>query len=195
MRKSLYGTGLTALATVIVLLLTAVFSRSDALAVTWVIAKCDRGEIAQAYYEQADGGTVVVGSAAACLLTVTDSEFGIAVFQAGAKTVTVLSTRMREVSLVDNLKCTLADLGLGQCAFKIMISKTPGTFGLCLTTGPDKPDATGKKGKRLGCAKLVFRTTPSLYVELSQIATTDALVNAEITSKQVAVDPRCGSCW
>jgi hypothetical protein len=173
MRRVLLGTGITALLTTVVLLATATFSQSNALAVQWIYAQCNQGTLSSAQYDPAGEGAVVFGSAALCVLGILDSEFGVVVYEAGAKTVNVLSYRMRKVPSTVNNR-----------SFGIFVGKKKGTFGLCLVNSPSK---------KIACAKLVFKN--SAYVELTTIQPTDALVNAKINSKEVAVDPRCGYCF
>jgi len=173
MRRVLRGTGITALLTTVVVLATVTFSQSSALAVQWVYAQCKAGTLSDADYDKEGGGAVVFGSVALCTLGILDSEFGVAVYETGAKSLNVLSYRMRKVPVAVNNR-----------DFGIFVGKKSGTFGLCLVNSP---------GDKIACAKLVFRN--SAYVEVTAIQPTDALVNAKINGKEVGVDPRCGYCF
>jgi hypothetical protein len=149
-------------------------SMADATEATWIYAKCTTGSVASAGNGGQDNA-VVFGSAAFCGLAVLNSQFGVAVFEAGMKTTSVLSY---------NLRTYLPDSK--NRGFGMQVAKgRSGTFGVCLVGSPTM---------KVACGKVIFDHN-SGYVEFKTIQPTDSLVNAKITGAEVAVDPRCGACF
>jgi hypothetical protein len=153
--------------------LAASASVAQASGATWIYARCTEGSLASA----GDGGednAVVFGSAAFCGLQVLNSAFGVAVFEAGKTTTSVLSYNLRTY------------YPLGERSFGMEVARgRSGTFGVCLVGSP---------AMKVACAKIIFRKD-SGYVEFRTIEPTDSLVNAQITGAELAVDPRCGACF
>jgi len=149
-------------------------SMAEATGATWIYARCTTGSLASADSGGQDNA-VVFGSAAFCGLAVLNSAFGVAVFEAGMQTTSVLSYNLR----------TYLPNQQGR-SFGMQIAKgRSGTFGVCLVGSPSM---------KVACAKVIFDHN-SGYVEFHPIEPTDALVNARITGAEVAVDPRCGACF
>jgi hypothetical protein len=105
---------------------------------------------------------------------VLNSSFGVAVFEAGATTTSVLSYNLRKYNLV------------GKRDFGMEVARgRSGTFGVCLVGSPTM---------KVACAEVKFNHN-SGYVEFRTISPTSSLVNARITGSEVAIDPRCGMCF
>jgi hypothetical protein len=155
--------------------LIAAAQMANASGATWIYAKCTQGSLASAGSGGQDN-VVVFGSAAFCGLRVLNSQFGVAVFEAGATATNVLSY---------NLRTYLVNVGQKR-AFGMQVAQgKSGTFGVCLVGSPNV---------KVACAKIIFDHN-SGYVEFRTISPTDSLVNAKITGAEVAVDPRCGACF
>jgi hypothetical protein len=149
-------------------------SMADATEATWIYARCTTGSLASAGNGGQDNA-VVFGSAAFCGLAVLNSQFGVAVFEAGQTATSVLSYNLRTY-LPGNKKR----------GFGMQVAKgKSGTFGVCLVGSPTM---------KVACGKVIFDHN-SGYVEFTTIEPTDSLVNAKITGAEVAVDPRCGACF
>jgi hypothetical protein len=141
----------------------------------WIYAKCTKGNLASAGNGGQDN-VVVFGSAGFCLLHVSKSKFGVAIYEAGMTTTNVLSY---------NLRTYYVPVGKKR-SFGMEVAKgRSGTFGVCLVRSPSH---------KIACGKIEF-DHDSGYVEFTTIQPTDSLVNARITGSEAAVDPRCGACF
>jgi hypothetical protein len=170
MTSRLLRSGLTAVLTIVILVAGASLVRaSDPL---WIYARCTEGSLASAKTGGQDN-VIVVGSAAACGLQVLDSSFGVAIFEAGAKSTAVFKHNLRP------------HYAIGSRDFGMEIARKSGTFGACLVNSPKE---------KIACAKITFNKN-SGYVEFRTIQPTDTLVNATISGAEVGVDPRCGACF
>jgi hypothetical protein len=174
-KRFLVRSALTAFLTAVVILAAGTFSNANAVGVQWIYAKCAQGELVGAQLDpDSDGGSLVLGSASFCLLQVLNSQFGVAVYKAGATAVNVASYNLRKYPTTVGQKRS----------FGAFVSGKNGTFGVCLVKDPNT---------KLSCAKIVFKNYA--YVEYHQIAITDTLVNAKINGAEADVDPRCSACW
>ena len=171
MRRKTFRSSLAVLLTMAVLVAGASLARADDA--LWIYAQCAEGELISAENGGQDN-VVVFGSAAFCAQHVLDSKFGVAVFEAGQATTSVLSYNMRSY------------YPLGHRSFGMQTSKgKSGTWGVCLVRSPSH---------KISCAKIKFDKN-SGYVEFQTISPTHSLVNARITGSEIAVDPRCGACF
>lgn len=183
MRRSLLRS--TAVAFFMAVAITVGISGANASDPLWVYAQCSEGgKLTRAFSATQDTqkNAIIVGSSAFCALNLLNTKYGVAIFQAGKTTTTVLSTNLRSVYLLS--LPPLLQLGPREFGIEVARGKS-GTFGACLVTAPTK---------KVACAKVIF-DHKSGYVEFKVIPITDTLVNAKITGSELAVDPRCAACF